>query len=659
MKLSRTQESFLMGFLIVSSLVLAGLIVGDGLPQLRGPAPETSEWYWPYLLRPLERWWPAVVAALGLWLVSSWWLWPEKVGRWQNGTALTSLVIASFGLQVAVIHADQADVSAALVERTLSNLASGFFEPAAEIGDMNYALRNYAALMPTFASEHAQTHPPGYIVANWATVQGLARVPVAAEAMARFIRPLRCTDLWLLDRPPEVAAALGIWALLPLLAAALTFLPAFWLSQELLVGRAQRLAVVLAASLPALLLFAPKTVQLYAPLALLLFWFYHTGLRQRSPGRLLVAGLLLSVLTFLSLGNAALVLLVAVYAGLWMWVPAEMLAQTRLQPQSWAGIAKQALAFGLGAASLWLLLWVMWGTAPWEIASVGLGQHYELVTTLRRYDWWVVWNLIDLLVFSGWPLFLGFLGSLWLAWRLAHEGKATAVELLSVGLLILIVVIDLSGSTRGEVGRIWLFFMPLLAFPAARFWSEALPGRGPAVAVAGLQCLLLLALGLSWRIVRPVIVVAEAPLLATAQPEISFEAQFLDEPIALEGATIAPKAAAAGDQLAVTLFWKADGAAQRPYTVFTHLLGPGGELAAQQDGWPVAGTWPPTCWREGDVIVDEYLLTVPPDAQAGNYRLLTGLYDARDGSRLRLGSGADAIELGNITVGKGTAVGEE
>jgi len=108
--------------------------------------------------------------------------------------------------------------------------------------------------MAGFVSEHARTHPPGLILANWLTIRIFATVPALAAPLAQYVWPLRCTDLWLLNRPPEVAAALGIWSLLPLLAAALTALPAFVLAKLLLNDRSVRLATILAATMPALLL---------------------------------------------------------------------------------------------------------------------------------------------------------------------------------------------------------------------------------------------------------------------------------------------------------------------------------------------------------------------------------------------------------------------
>lgn len=641
----------LLALLVTSSLLLIALIFTDWLPWLRGPAPETSEWYWPYLLRPFGRWWAPVAAAVLLWGVGAWWLWPQRPSRRRTSLALAALVAVGLLLQLALVYADRPDLPAELVDRTLSNLASGYFEPAAEIGDMGATLRSYPQQMPTFVSEHARTHPPGLILANWLTIQALTAAPRLSAALAALVWPQRCIDLWLLNRPANVAAALGVWSLLPLLAAALTPLPAYGLARRLFgkdattaADRAARLATLLAATIPALLLFAPKVVQFYAPLALLFFWALHLGLEKRAAAWLLAAGLLLSLMTFLSLGNAALLLAAVVYALLVIWPDAETAASA---PR----LLTLALAFALGAAAVWLLYWLGWGVAPWAIAQTGLDQHYTLVTNLRRYEWWVVWNLLDLALFGGWPTVLGWLAAVVVALRRAWRRALTAVDALAVALLVLVVVLDVSGSARGEVGRLWLFFMPLLTYPAARFWTRALPDRRSALLLVALQLAITVSLGLAWRPVRAVIVVAQEPAMpADAVPQTALDVAFAGAPIRLAGYTVADPVARPGGALDLTLFWQAGGAATRPYTVFTQLLDASGALVAQQDNWPVNGQWPPTCWRAGDAIVDPYRLALPADLPPGDYRLVAGLYDAQSGARLLTQNGADYVPLTTITV---------
>lgn len=625
--------------LLGGSLLLVVLILTDVLPWLRGPAPETPEWYWPYLLRPVTRWWPALLAAGALWACAALWLRDERPSRRRTAIALAGLVATSLLLQISFAYADNSDLPQELINRVQSNLASGYFEPAVEIDDLSAALRAYPAVMPTFPSEHAQTHPPGLVLANWLTVRLWERIPAAAEPVARLIWPNRCIDLWLLNRSAAVAAALGTWVLLPLLAAALTVLPAFGLARRWLHGRGVALAAVLAATVPTLLLFAPKVVQFYAPLTLLLFWALDHALSARSARWMTVAGLLLSVLSFLSLGNAALLLPLLIFTLLRLYRSAD-------EPPALRAMVGHTAVFGVAAASIWLFYWLASGVAPWQIAAVGLGQHYTLVTNLRRYDWWIVWNLVDLLVYGGWPTVLGFTAGLAAALAAVRRKRVTAVDALAVALLLLILVLNFSGSARGEVGRIWIFFIPLLAYPAARFWNHILPGKHAAWLLVALQLAITVSLGVAWQPVRAVAVVAQQPTLDPITPANPLGVSAADAPILLAGYDLQVTEPA----LELTLLWQATGAAPRPYTVFTQLLDAGGALVAQQDNWPVSGQWPPTCWRGGDNIPDRYTIALPADLPPGSYSLIVGMYDAATGARLLWDNGRDAIELEKLTL---------
>jgi mannosyltransferase len=91
---------------------------------------------------------------------------------------------------------------------------------------------------------------------------------------------------------------------------------------------------------------------------------------------------------------------------------------------------------------------------------------------------------------------------------------------------------------------------------------------------------------------------------------------------------------APGDTLHLSLYWQSNGPTAIPYTVFTHLIGSDGQLYGQWDNQPVRGTYPTTDWLPGESVVDQYEILVSPDAPAGDYHLLVGLYDAATGTRL-------------------------
>lgn len=177
-------------FLVGLTLLLAGLILTDWLPALRGPAPETSEWHWLYELRPQSRYWLPLLAAMTVWLFAVWWL---RQRRPFVGVGLAGLVVGSLLLQLSLVYAHRPQVAAELIDRTLSNETNGYFTVAAAITNLNTLLRDFPQVMPSLPSEHTRTHPPGLILGQWLTIQlsaaaasGLSRL---SPALYRHLAP--------------------------------------------------------------------------------------------------------------------------------------------------------------------------------------------------------------------------------------------------------------------------------------------------------------------------------------------------------------------------------------------------------------------------------------------------------------------------------------
>ena len=108
----------------------------------------------------------------------------------------------------------------------------------------------------------------------------------------------------------------------------------------------------------------------------------------------------------------------------------------------------------------------------------------------------------------------------------------------------------------------------------------------------------------------------------------------LGEQITLLGYRLQPPQAAPGETLLLTLYWQPTAPLTTNYTVFVHLLGPDGCLAAQQDNPPVRGTRPTDTWTVGETVEDTYELHLPADAPRGTYALSSGMYSPASGERL-------------------------
>jgi 4-amino-4-deoxy-L-arabinose transferase-like glycosyltransferase len=107
---------------------------------------------------------------------------------------------------------------------------------------------------------------------------------------------------------------------------------------------------------------------------------------------------------------------------------------------------------------------------------------------------------------------------------------------------------------------------------------------------------------------------------------------------------------APGDPLPITLYWQAAAEIDTNYTVFVQVLDNAGQVVAQVDLPPQAGAAPTTTWLPGEILTDPYTLSLPSDLPAGNYRLITGLYNAATGERLPVSTGGNFVELGKVAV---------
>jgi len=126
-------------------------------------------------------------------------------------------------------------------------------------------------------------------------------------------------------------------------------------------------------------------------------------------------------------------------------------------------------------------------------------------------------------------------------------------------------------------------------------------------------------------------IVVDDPLTIPTRQRVHF-----GENLLLLGYRVPEEPFRPGDTLAFTLYWTADAPAENYWSVFTHLRAPDGSLAGQHDKVPYGGLYPPTRWWPGQIVDDDYVITIPEDAPAGDYRIAVGMYDWQTGERLPL-----------------------
>jgi 4-amino-4-deoxy-L-arabinose transferase-like glycosyltransferase len=91
-----------------------------------------------------------------------------------------------------------------------------------------------------------------------------------------------------------------------------------------------------------------------------------------------------------------------------------------------------------------------------------------------------------------------------------------------------------------------------------------------------------------------------------------------------------------GDEVAITLIWRALAPVDADYTITLQLLGSDGRVYGQLDAPPLGGAAPTSTWSPGEVLTDTYRFTVAAGAESGEYRLLAAMYLPETGERLPL-----------------------
>jgi hypothetical protein len=87
-----------------------------------------------------------------------------------------------------------------------------------------------------------------------------------------------------------------------------------------------------------------------------------------------------------------------------------------------------------------------------------------------------------------------------------------------------------------------------------------------------------------------------------------------------------------GTPVRLTLFWQVERQPDEIVSTFVHLVEPDGQIVAQGDQWP--GGLPGNIWAAGQVIIDQYTISLPEEAPLGRYQIVIGLYLPTSGVRL-------------------------
>ncbi len=109
-----------------------------------------------------------------------------------------------------------------------------------------------------------------------------------------------------------------------------------------------------------------------------------------------------------------------------------------------------------------------------------------------------------------------------------------------------------------------------------------------------------------------------------------------------------------GQTITARLFWQSQQQTAVDYTAFVHVVAPDGSAVVQVDRQPLDGFMPTSTWLPGQVISDDFALSLPEGAAPGEYTVYTGLYDLATMERLPVTidgrPAGDAVPVATLTV---------
>jgi hypothetical protein len=614
------------------SLALAVVLRFDLTVWVRGG----YGWRWTYDPAPITRSLPLAVILL-LYVAGSWW-----VLRRTRRVIITLFwaVCGALAVSLAATAIRDGDALYTLFVRTTSLLGTGPHWAANHIDWAGGEWRNWTAVMERFGG-HMTNVPPASIAWYGLLNAALMQLPGIAEPMQRALLPYQCHNFDLLAYTPAQWASAIFGMLMPLWSA-LTIIPLYALAQRF-VPRSSRQVVLWYALIPGLAAFAGSWSTIYALFSMTALWCLIKGLEgTRAPGWLVLSGLIagLGLLT-----NFALLPL-PVFLGLYVLV--EMLLARR-QPLIRAVL--MGLWFAGGLLIPWLVYWLASGQTFFDLFATSMKFHLSLD---RPYWFWLIMHPWDWVMWTGLGLALLGLFGLWRWWQVRRNLPVPTLSLTLFAAMFLLVV---SGTARGETGRVWLFFSPFLLVAAAeglhRISDDARHLSWLVVTAA--QAVVLLALLTSLNVMGvnftpPML----PPQVAVTRPADAAFSQNNQQPLfRLTGWD----AKANNQSLTLHLQWSG---LTEPTTAFwfgAALVSPGGEtigVPAWQPGG--AAPYPTTCWLPGQTISDTVQITLPQNAPPGDWWISLAAYGDESASTSQLmvtqpGQPDDQqIGLGPITI---------
>ncbi len=511
-----------------------------------------------------------------------------------------------------------------LFTRTVSGLATGGFSVATKIENIGSTLQQWPALMPELKGEsiHVALGLPGWPLVYYGLAKLLAAFPQLSQPLGMGLRLFLCHNIPIMNLSNAQLASSWLGIAAPIWAA-LTIIPLYYLARSVANEAVARNAVAWWPIVPSVAMFLGSLNTPTPLIFMIILYLLWTGLTGDKHGhvnwRLILAGCLTAVALLFTFAFIPLLLFAGLLALVTWQRDIEKSFILDLAHPLWSGVQ-----FGLGLLLPLALYTLLAGHTPLIVLQNSMQIHLDLQ---RRYWPWLWLHSWDFIIFVGLPAFCLFVLGL-------TRWGAPRVRQLATALVLTLLIVVVSGTARGETGRLWLFFMPIVLVAAAAVLVK-LPFRlrfGLLVS----QIIWLLAL----FAIMPTIGTGLTP--PPAYEQVAFppgDHQVTAATADFAGLLRLDGYSASFDEsdnaLIVDLHWASQEQIADPYFFSALLVSPAGDILPARDWQPFDYQFPTTCWHDvGGPLVDRISLPLAENDQVGDYWMSLAVFKLSPGGQV-------------------------
>lgn len=465
-------EGFKNRFLVLVSVVTAGFFASvswDIFPLLRGPAPYPPEWQWDYLfVNTLNKLWAPLLVTI---IIFGMYLFVERHQKFAVKHIYVFLICAaliSYMFQMGVLYFSRAGIGV-LIHRIINPELNGYFTASLNIKNVYEFVSTYNENVLSFVY-HAASHPPGAILFFYFNNLFASMFPAFIDYVDK-LSPSRpdVRLIWVTLEAAQKAGAVFSAFFIPMLAS-FTVVPLYFAASALYGVKIALRTIFIYIFIPSAVLFIPINDSFLPIFSITSFLFFYKGIKENKKYYLFLSGLTLFVgvffnLSLLTIGVLFMIFYLLNFLGL------------KLKPMR---LLIDSSVFAGGFLLLPILLLVFFNFNFYEMTRI-------IMTTVthvnsRSYSLWLWYNAVDFFIFAGIPLSMVFF------YKFIRETKffclnvfgrnflknIRKLDFVFIAFLMMLIIVNFSGSIRGEGGRILVVFMPFMALIGAGFLTKSL-----------------------------------------------------------------------------------------------------------------------------------------------------------------------------------------